>query len=207
MKLNWFKKGIVKFVSGIFFPIKIYGKENLPEGSAVVVCNHLSIIDSVYFVKLNLHENFSIIAKKELFDNKLVGKILKSYGAVAIDRDNPDVKTLISVIKNLKNGEKVLLFPEGTRNKTGTTELQKIKDGSSIFALRAKCPIVPVIIYKKARLFKKNKMIVGKPFELTDFYDKKGADLDNAKMTNLIYEKMCFEQQNLFETVKKKKKQ
>ncbi len=205
MKLNWFKKGIVKFVSGIFFPIKIFGRENLPEGSAVVVCNHLSIIDSVYLVKLNLHENFSIIAKKELFDSKLVGKILKSYGAVAIDRDNPGVKTLISVIKNLKNGEKILLFPEGTRNKTGTTELQSIKEGAATFALRAKCPIVPVIIYKKARLFSKNKMIVGKPFELTEFYDKKGAELDNTKMTNLIHEKMCFEQQNLFEIVKKKK--
>ncbi len=205
MKLNWFKKGIVKIVSGIFFPIKILGKENLPEGSAVIVCNHLSLIDSVYLVKLNLNQSYSIIAKKELFDKKLVGKILKSYGAVAIDRDKPDVKTLLSVIKNLKNDEKLLLFPEGTRNKSGTTELQSIKEGSAIFALRAKCPIVPVMIYKKAKLFRRNKMIVGKPFELTEFYDKKGAELDNLKMTNIIYEKMCFEQQNLVDADKKKK--
>lgn len=206
MKLNWFKKGIIKTLSGIFFPIKIFGKENLPEGSAVVVCNHLSIIDSIYIVKLNLHQNFSIIAKKELFEKKLIGKILKGFGAIPIDRDSPDVKTLLSVIKNLKKGEKILLFPEGTRNKTGTTELQDIKEGSGVFALRAKCPIVPVMIYKKARVFSKNKMIVGKPFELNEFYDKKGVELDNTKMNNLIYEKMRSEQQNLFNTVKKKKK-
>ena len=206
MKLNWFKKRIIKFVCGAFFPVNILNKENLPEGSAVIVCNHLSIIDCVYLAKLNLNQNFSIIAKKELFNKKLVGIILKSYGAVAIDRDNPDVKTLLALIRNLKNGEKILLFPEGTRNKTGTTKLQSIKEGSAIFALRAKCPIVPVVIYKKARLFKRNSMIVGKPFKLTEFYDKKGADLDNVKMLNLIYEKMCFEQQNLFDAVNKKKK-
>ena len=206
MKLNWFKRGVIKLVSGIFYPVKIYGKENLKEGGAVVVCNHFSVIDCVYLVKLTLLENYSIIAKKELFKNKLFGKILKGFGAIPIDRENPELKTLLSTIKCLKNGEKVLLFPEGTRNKTGTTELQELKEGSAIFAVRAKCPIIPIMIYNKAKLFQRNKLIIGKPFEFDNFYDKKNTNVDYEEMSKIIYDKMRSEQKNLFELVDKKKK-
>ena len=100
----------------------------------------------------------------------------------------------------------MLLFPEGTRNKTGTTELQELKEGSAIFAVRAKRPIVPIMIYKKARLFQRNKLIIGKPFEFTDFYDKKNTNDDYQIMSKIIYDKMRAEQKNLFELVDKKKK-
>ncbi len=206
MKLNAFKRGFLKFVSAIFYPVKIYGKENLPEGGAVVVCNHFSIIDCIYLVKLNVKEDYSIIAKKEILKSKLGGKILLSYGAVPIDRDNPDLKTLLSIIKKLKSGEKILVFPEGTRNKTGTNVLQPIKGGSVVFAVRAKKPIVPVMIYRKAGLFSRNKMIVGKPFELTEFYDKKCCEEDYELMAKVVYDKMVKEQEKLIEFVEKKKK-
>ncbi len=206
MKLNWFKRGFLKFVSAIFFPVKIYGKENLPEGSAVVVSNHLSLVDCIYLAKLTAKEDYSILAKKEVVDNGFAGAVLKSYGALAIDRDNPDVKTLLSIIKKLKNGEKMIIFPEGTRNRTGTTELQAIKGGSIIFAVRAKRPIVPVMIYKKGKLFSKNKMIVGKPFELDEFYDKKCGEDDYELMAKIVFDRMVLEQKNLFELIGKKKR-
>ena len=204
MKLNAFKRGVIKTVSALFFPVKIIGKENLVEGGAVVVCNHLSFVDPLYLAKLNIKEDYTIIAKKELFKNKFFGNILRKYGGISIDRENPDVKTLLSVIKGLKKGEKLLLFPEGTRNKSGTTNLQPIKGGTALFALRAKVPIVPIMIYKKARLFSRNKLIVGKPFELSDFYDKKCTEEDYALIDKIIFDKMVDEQNNLFNLFKKK---
>ena len=98
----------------------------------------------------------------------------------------------------------MLLFPEGTRNKSGTTNLQPIKGGTALFALRAKVPIVPIMIYKKARLFSRNKLIVGKPFELSDFYDKKCTEEDYALIDKIIFDKMVDEQNNLFNLFKKK---
>lgn len=204
MRITRFKRGVVNTVSALFFPIKIIGKENLPEGGAVVVCNHLSFVDPLYLAKLNVREDYTIIAKKELFKNKFFGNILRKYGGISIDRENPELKTLLAVIKNLKKGEKLLLFPEGTRNKSGTINLQPIKGGTAIFAVRAKAPIVPVMIYKKARLFSRNILIVGKPFELSNFYDKKCTEEDYTLMDKIIFEKMVEEQNNLFAMLKKK---
>ena len=204
MKLNAIKRGIIKTVSALFFPVKIIGKENLPEGGAIIVCNHLSFVDPLYLAKLNIKEDFSVIAKKELFKNKFIGSMLRGFGGISIDRENPELKTLLAVIKQLKKGQKVLLFPEGTRNKTGTHELQEIKGGTSLFAQKSKTPIVPVMIYKKARLFVRNILIVGEPIEFLDYYDKKCTDEDFKAMDKVIFDKMVAEQNKLFELVKKK---
>ena len=202
MKLNAIKRAIIKFVSFLIFPVKIYGKENLPKGSAVICCNHFSIVDCIYLVKLNIKENYSILSKKEALKPKVFGSILKGYGAVPIDRQNPELRTLMEIIKGLKNGNKLLVFPEGTRNKTKTITLQPLKGGSAVFSVRAKCPIVPVMILKKAKPFCRNKMIVGKPFELSEFYDKKNNDNDYVEMEKIIYDKMVEEQNNLLKLIK-----
>jgi 1-acyl-sn-glycerol-3-phosphate acyltransferase len=203
MKLNFFKKTLSKIAS-LVYPVKIYGKENLPKGNAVIVCNHFSIADCVYILKLNLNEDIHVLSKKEIIDNKIIGPILKSYGAIPIDRQKPDVRTLMNIIKILKGDDnKLVIFPEGTRNRTGTIKLQPLKGGSAIFAVRSKCPIVPVMILKKGRVFVRNKMIVGKPFELLEFYDKKNSEEYFLIMEDIIYSKMVDEQNKLLELVKK----
>ena len=93
-------------------------------------------------------------------------------GGLPIDRDNPDMKSLMTALKVLKEGHKLAIFPEGTRNKTGSTELQPIKGGAMIFAVKAKSPIVPIMIDRKLKMFRKSNVIVGKPFELTEYYGK-----------------------------------
>lgn len=203
MKLNGFKRFILKIASCVY-PVKIFNKENLPQENCVVVCNHLSVIDCIYLAILNKRQNYSILAKKEALKSKVFGKILKGYGAIPIDRDKPEFRTLIDIIKFLKNdGNKLLVFPEGTRNKTGNIDIQPLKDGASIFALKAKCKIVPVIILKKARIFRRNKMIVGEPFSLTEYYDKKGAEQNLEEITKVIYDKMVSEQKKLLDLVYK----
>lgn len=192
-------------IAGVFFPKKIYGIDNLPNGEAVLVCNHFSFMDPVYLVSF-VNEDISVLAKKELFNKRFPNKFLTSYGGIPIDRDNPDIKTIISVIKILKSGKKVAIFPEGTRNKTKTIDLQPIKSGSALFAVKAKCPIVPIMIQRKARIFVRNKIIVGKPFELIDFYDRKLTPDDHKQMDNIVFNKMIDEQKRLLEIIKSKRK-
>lgn len=199
-----FNRFLLKIAS-IFFPKKVYGSDNLPKGEAVLVCNHFSFIDPVYLVSF-IKEDISVLAKKELFIKKFPNKLLTSYGGIPIDRDNPDIKTIISVIKILKSGKKVAIFPEGTRNKTKTTDLQPIKSGSALFAVKAKCPIVPIMIQKKAKLFVRNKIIIGKPFELNEYYDKKLTPDDHKEMDNIVFNKMVEEQKRLLDIINSKRK-
>ena len=204
--MNLFQK-ILYYIARFLFPSKILGKENLIEGKAIFVCNHYSFADCVFIVKMypNVKDMF-FLAKKEAFNNKLFGKILKSFGAIPIDRDNPDVKTLLQTIKVLKNGHKLCIFPEGTRNKSKTGELQQLKSGTGVFAVKAKCPIIPISILKKPRLFTKTKLLIGKPFELAEFYD---TSLDEEKTKNIdkiIAEKMIENHKTLKGIYQKKKK-
>ena len=97
-----------------------------------------------------------------------------------------------------------MIFPEGTRNKTGTNELQEIKNGAELFAVKTKSPIVPTMIYKKSKIFRKTYLMIGKPFELQEFYDKRLTDEDYKEMNRIIVEKLKEVQKELIKTVEKK---
>ena len=202
--MNPFFRLLIK-ISYLIYPYKVLGKENIPNGGAILVCNHFSFVDPLYLVSFN-KKNLSVLAKKELFKKKFIGGLLKNCGGIPVDRDNPDLSTIISAIKVLKNGNKLAIFPEGTRNKSNTLELQPIKSGSAVFAVKAKCPIVPIMIERKARVFRKNHIIIGKPFELSDYYGKKLNEQDYLDLDLIITDKMKSEQNSLFNYLNEKKR-
>lgn len=202
--MNVFYKFLLKFTN-LIYPRKIIGRENIPQGRGVFSCNHLSLIDAVYMLDV-CSDNVTFLAKKEIFKKKIAKKLIASIvDTIPVDRENPDIKTVISALRVLKNDNKLVVFPEGTRNKTGTTVLQKIKGGTGLFAIKSKSPIIPVMIFKKARLFRKNYVIIGKPFYLDDYYDKNLSATDSEAIDNIIMQKMIDEQNKLFDLIKSKK--
>ena len=201
--MNFFQKIPVFFFS-LLYPIKVYGKENIPQGGAVIVCNHFRAIDCGFIARI-CDKDIKYLAKKELFKNKLLSKIIKSYGAIPIDRENPEMKSLLEAIKEIKKGNKLCIFPEGKRNVTGTSDLQEIKGGSVVFSVKAKCPIVPIMMLKKAKMFSRTKIIIGKPFELSEYYGKKLSEEDINALGQIVREKMI-EQQNFLKQLSLKVK-
>lgn len=201
--MNFLHKIPVFFFS-LLYPLKVYGKENIPNDGTIIVCNHFRAIDCGFIFRA-YNKDVKFLAKNELFKNKLFAKIIKSYGAIPIDRDNPDMKSLLAAIKHVKEGHKLCIFPEGTRNKTKTNELQEIKGGSVVFAIKAKCPIVPIMIDKKSRIFRKTHMIIGKPFTLEEFYGKKLTDEDILNLDKIVRDKMIEQQNILFNNYLKNK--
>ena len=190
----------------LFHPYKFYGKENIPEGACVIVCNHFQWSDCGFIAKA-YPKDIYFLAKKEIFKNKILAKIVKSFGGIPIDRENPELKSMLESLRVLKNGHKLTIFPEGTRNITGTNELQPTKTGSAIFAVKAKCPIVPMMFYKKSKIFKRTHLIIGKPFELSEFYDKRDFTKEELDaMNEKMREKMINELENLKVILEKKKK-
>lgn len=200
--MNLFQRFVVKCFN-LLYPVKIYGKENIPKGGAILTCNHFRWIDCGFMADV-YNKDAYFLCKKEVFDKKLLGAIAKWFGGIPVDRQGADIKTLFSVIKLLKNGNKLIIFPEGTRNKSGTDELQELKGGTALISIKSKCPIVPVMMLKKAKIFRRTKMIVGEPFEFSEFYDKKFTDENLLYMNEVLRDKMIDLQNKLRDMQKKK---
>lgn len=151
----------------LFYPTKILHKENLPKRGkkSILTSNHFSNFDPIIY-DIFMFRKFRYMGKKELFDNKLVGFFVKDFGGFPVDREQITPSTYKTAMGLLKNDKQLFIFPEGTRNKTGTNEIQEIKSGFLIFASKGETAITPMLLYRKPKAFRKNYIIVGKPFEL-----------------------------------------
>lgn len=185
------------------YPYKIINKKRTDDSyPSVIVCNHLSNADS-FMVGTCFNKKIFFLCKKEWFKNKLVGGFLRLIGGVPIDRENTDLNAIKECFKVLKDGNNLGIFPEGTRNKTDNL-LLPFKNGVGMIALRSKVTVIPLFIYKKPKMFRKNYICVGEKFSLEEFYgirDKSVYDLATEKIRdNLLKTKI-----ELDEFVDKKK--
>ncbi|MBP3431396.1 MAG: 1-acyl-sn-glycerol-3-phosphate acyltransferase [Clostridia bacterium] len=184
---------ICKFLAWLplvmLFPTRMKGKKNLPKGKAIISCNHKSNMDIVNYL-LHTPKKIKILAKKEIFKNKLFGAVMKSYGGIPIDRDSNDINAIKECMKALKAGKQLFVFPEGTRLKDESKVLGELKSGMAMIAVKTKTPIVPVWVEKKARIFRRNTYRIGEAFELSDFYGKKLDEETLAQANEVVKQKM-----------------
>ena len=94
------------------------------------------------------------------------------------------------ILKVLKNGDNLIIFPEGTRNKSKDLKLLELKDGAGIFAFKSKKTILPIMMKSKPKLFRRTKIYVGKPFNLEQFYNQKFDENLSKEINKLIANKM-----------------
>lgn len=171
------------------YPTKIVGRKNLPKGKVIITLNHTSNLDAVVLI-LNTWEKKYFLAKKELFVSKARSWFLKKMGAIKIDREIADVSAIKEAFKVLKNDKKLVIFPEGTRNKTEELNLQQVKHGAAMIAIKTKTPIVPLWIFNRPKAFRKTKILIGKPYELDEFYGQKLSDEVLEKASAKVAEKL-----------------
>ena len=171
------------------YPTKIVGRKNLPKGKVIITLNHTSNLDAVVLI-LNTWEKKYFLAKKELFVSKARSWFLKKMGAIKIDREIADVSAIKEAFKVLKNNKKLVIFPEGTRNKTEELNLQQVKHGAAMIAIKTKTPIVPLWIFNRPKAFHKTKILIGKPYELDEFYGQKLSDEVLEKASAKVAEKL-----------------
>lgn len=173
----------------ILHPTKVIGRKNLPKNRVIVTCNHRSNWDSVLLL-LHLRGRFKILAKKELFKNKCNGAILRYLGAFPIDRETNDIAAIKNCFKILKDGKRLVIFPEGTRLRDDAQILGEIKSGLAMIAIKTKTPIVPLWFDQKPKVFRKSVMRIGEPFELSQFYDQKLDEQTLEKASQIVREKL-----------------
>ncbi|MBE5756979.1 MAG: 1-acyl-sn-glycerol-3-phosphate acyltransferase [Clostridiales bacterium] len=199
-KIKYAGKRVLLAIFIFFYPVKVLGKKNLPDGGALIVSNHFSAIDPAIMHRV-YYKDIYFLAKKEIYEKKIWHGILNRLGAIPIDRENVDLPSMMKAIRTLKEGHKLVVYPEGTRNKTGSNEIQEVKAGAVLFSIKAKKPIVPVIAYKKSKLFRRTYLYVGEPFEFSEFYDKKLTGQDYKELDVVLKEKMVEARKTLIDLV------
>ncbi len=139
-----------RILSRLAFRARISGQENLPEsGGFILASNHISYFDPP-LVGCWVPRAIHFFAKKELFDNKLFGAVLRRVNAIPVRRGTIDRRALQIAIEVVKRGHGLTVFPEGTRSKTG--HLMPPKLGVGVIARQAQCPIVPAYLSGADRL-------------------------------------------------------
>lgn len=150
----------------IFHPWKAEGRENVPDGPVLLCGNHTTLGDPVYVVcALGWRCQTRVIAKEELMEIPVLGWLLKKAGIIGIKRGKADVSAIKEAMRVLRNGEKLMLFPEGTRVKDGETA--EARTGAAMFATRTDTMLLPIYISPKKKLFRKTRVVFGKPYKAT----------------------------------------
>ena len=144
--------------------IHVHGRENIPEGGCVVCPNHIQLSDPPFAaVALSHRTPLRLMAKKELFQgNKLFAWLIAALGAFPVDRGATDLKAVQTTLKTLREGNRVLIFPEGTRVRKG--KKVEAHSGALLMANRAKVPVVPIYVSTKKHLFSPILLRFGEPY-------------------------------------------
>lgn len=157
--------------SRALYDFRVIGAENMKfNGPALIVANHVSFLDPL-LIGQAFDEPLYFFARKTLFNHPLMGRLLRSWQTIPVDRDKPDASSLKQTIRLLKSGKKVLMFPEGTRSHDD--QLQKAEAGVGLFIAKSKAPVLPVRIHGTFEAFPRGAkfirqaqvtLVVGEPY-------------------------------------------
>lgn len=165
---------LVKFTFRVifktFYDFRVEGLENVPkEGALIIAGNHLSNADPPAIgAFIGLVRDSRFMAKKELFEIPVMGWFFRRCGYISVDRQRTigDFGALEGAIEALQRGESIVMFPEGTRSKTGKP--QKPKSGIGFLVYKTEAPVLPVKIEGTFGWpwVRKIRVKIGQPFTL-----------------------------------------
>lgn len=183
---NFATKVLLMF-SKTFYKFEVIGKENIPnEGNIIIACNHKSNLDPIFIASAIQNREIAAIAKKELFKSKPLAFILNKLNVIPINRDKPDVSTIKSILRSIKDGYILGIFPEGTRVKE--PGFGQAKGGLTVFAVKGKADVVPISIISNYKFFNRVTVYIDKPISFKEYYGKKLATEENERLAQNVLE-------------------
>jgi 1-acyl-sn-glycerol-3-phosphate acyltransferase len=157
-------------------PVIVEGLEHIPPDQPVIYAsNHSSMFD-IWALSATLPDSVRFVAKKELFKIPLLGPAMRSAGHIPIDREarKKAFEAYNEAARTIKRGVTPVVFPEGTRSRTG--ELLPFKNAPFGLAIAAQVPVVPIYVHHTFEILPKGawrlrprpiRLLIGKPISTT----------------------------------------
>jgi 1-acyl-sn-glycerol-3-phosphate acyltransferase len=145
-------KGVWKYLG---FKFDFQGEHNVPrKGGAILAINHTSYLDFALAgtAALPAKRYVRFMAKKEIFDNKIAGPLMRGMHHINVDRSNGSA-SFVAALRALKSGEIIGIFPEGTISTS--FEIKGLKSGAVRLAIGAGVPVIPTIVWGGQRVYTK----------------------------------------------------
>ena len=171
------------------FRVRTEGRENLKKVQTrgyILAPNHISAIDPVFVIITRFWGRRMIVfAKKELFEiNAFLSWFFRCAGALCVRGTKDEVAVIDETVARCQNGESLLIFPEGTREKDGT--FLQPKSGLFVIAAAAAVDVVPVRIHYetpdgKMKLFCKVRVVYGEPMPAARFAMESRRDMKKLR--------------------------
>jgi len=173
---------VVRPICAILYPRRHNVCAQLPEGAAIVCANHSNYIDPVLLaLTAGKRHWLHFMAKIELSRVKLLDILLRRLGVFYVNRNANDLGAIRTAMGLLKRGEKVGIFPEGTR--VAEDDAVTAKNGAVRLAMRLGVPVVPVFISRNKSVFRKADVVIGEPYYIA-------RDADHEEETRVLMEKI-----------------
>jgi 1-acyl-sn-glycerol-3-phosphate acyltransferase len=125
-----------------------------PDGGAILSINHVGYLDFALTgtAALPTGRYVRFMAKKEVFDNKLAGPLMRGMHHICVDRSSGSA-SFVAALRALRAGEIVGIFPEGTISVS--FEIKELKSGAVRLAMAAGVPVIPTIVWGSQRIWTK----------------------------------------------------
>jgi 1-acyl-sn-glycerol-3-phosphate acyltransferase len=181
-----------RWVCRCFFTLvyrwKVDGAHHIPaDGPVIVCCNHIGNLDPP-LVGSALQRKVHFMAKEELFRVPLLGQLIQALGAFPVKRGASDKRAIKQALTLLEQNRVLVIFPEGTRSKTG--ELGEGRPGAAFLALKSNATVVPAAIIGPYRLFRPIRVRFGPPVDLTPWLETKVSTETTKEATKRIMQEI-----------------
>lgn len=168
----------------VYFKIKTINKQfRKIKGKAIIISNHKSFWDALLITYYYWTETIHFLVSKSVFDRKNFGSwYMRQIGGIETPLVNSGLNPISGAVSVLQKDRKVVIFPEGRINKIDN--FLPFKSGAVLAALKTGAPIIPLYIGGKYGLFKRVKVVLGKPIYIDAILgDKSGkqAVLEGTK--------------------------
>ena len=180
---------LVRIIMFLYARVEVIGAENVPRrGGLIIVSNHLNNADPG-MVGGFVGRRVVFMAKDEMFHWPIFGLYVRLIGAFPVRRFEADLRALRRAVQLVRRGEALVMFPEGTRSKTGS--MTPGHPGTAMVALRTGAPILPVavtgtevvrlpsVFFRSFRLVRV-RMVIGEPFFLPSISRPKAEDYERC---------------------------
>ncbi len=178
----------------------VFGEAYVPrKGGAILAINHVGYLDFALTgtAVLPAKRYVRFMAKKEIFDHKVAGPLMRGMHHISVDRSNGSA-SFVAALRALRAGEIVGIFPEGTISRS--FEIKQLKTGAVRLAMGSGVPIIPTIVWGSQRIYSKRMkrsfgrhhypitIAFGEPFMVERGTDVEAAEIDlKNRMVALLH--------------------